>query len=140
MTTIFSIFILLISCDKEETSNANIIGKWYHASTDTKKSTGIGCELKDTTKLYTRDNTVYVYEFFADSNMITTLRQGGVSTSTTGQYKFENGQMTWIINGIATPAIKVTNVSAEGWRYEQQNYIWCPSKTAYTEYYNFKKY
>lgn len=137
MISILSIFILCMSCSKEDTK---ILGKWYQASTDTKIARLNDCKLIDTTNLYTKDNTPFIYEFFADGKMIITIRSGGQLVSSEAKYTLENNKMTWIINGQTTPAITVSNLDGSNWRYEQQNFVWCPSKTAFNEYYNFKKY
>lgn len=136
-----SIFILLTSCGKEEDAKAKIIGKWYHASTDTKIARPPACALKDTVNTYTKDNTSSIYEFFADGKMIVTTKAGGQSYTSEAKYTLENNKMTWIFNGQSMPPIAVSNLDGSNWRYEQDGRSYCTSPyTKFTEYINFKKY
>lgn len=141
MIMIFSIFVLLISCGKEEDAKAKIIGKWYHASKDTKIARPPACMLKDTTENYTKDNSSMIYEFFADGKMIVTSKVGGQSYTSEAKYSLESNKMTWIFNGQSSPPITVSNLDGSNWRYEQDGRSYCTSPyTKFTEYYNFKKY
>lgn len=129
--------IMLFGCSKSDNS---LLGKWYYAAKDTKKSTGSGCDMKDTTYTYAKDKTTQIYEFFDNGKATLTLNQGGQSYTTTMDYKYENSQLVFTVNGTTMPASNVTNVSSEGWAMEQTNYIWCPSKTAFKETLHYKKY
>lgn len=134
------LLVWLLSCSKAE-NNPSLLGKWYHASLDTKKLSGIGCNLKDTTLLYTKANTSYVYEFLEGGKMIIALQINGQTTSTTVDYKLENNNLSYTVNGTMSPAIKLSNISNDGWRFEQTNRSYCTNPyTPYTEYYNFKRY
>lgn len=138
---VFAKLFLLISCGKEEDAKAKIIGKWYHASTDTKIARPPDCKLKDTTENYTKDNTTSILEFFADGKMIVTMRSSGKWMSNEAKYTLENNKMTWIFNGQSSPPITVSNIDGSNWRYEQDGRSYCTSPyTKFTEYYNFKKY
>ncbi len=141
MILVSSIFLLFINCSKEDASNAKIIGKWYHASTDTKIARQPDSKLKDTTEIYTKDNTASIYEFFSDGKMIITMKAGGLWMSNEAKYTLENNKMTWIFSGQSSPPITVSNLDGSNWRYEQDGRSYCTSPyTKFTEYYNFKKY
>jgi hypothetical protein len=138
---ISAIFILLslFSCSKTDTGS--LVGKWYNSSIDTKKLTGVGCTLKDTTKLYVKDVNAQVYEFLPTGKVTITTYSGGTPFASTIDYKFENSQLSFTANGSTTPSIAVSNLSADGWRIQQDGVIYCSTTpTNFTEYLNFKKY
>jgi len=138
-TFIIFLTLFILGCSKNE--SALMVGKWYTYSLDTKKSTGTGCNLKDTTKYYTKGLNANEYEFFSDGTGTITLYNGGTTYKSPITYTFSNNNLNISINGTAMPApFVISNISSEGWRYQQDNFIWCPSKTAFIEYYNFKKY
>lgn len=137
ISIIFALFTLF-SCSKSDTTS--IVGKWYNYSIDTKKTTGVGCTLKDTTKLYTKNVDAQVYEFFADGKVNITMYINSVAYPGSGTYKLENSNLTLTYGSGQSITMALSNINSEGWRYLQQNFVWCPSKTAFNEYYNFKKY
>jgi len=133
---IIVVFVCIISgCSTENTSS--IVGKWYFASKDTKIIRGTGCDLKDTTFIYTPSNTAVIFDFKADKTYITSA--GGTSFTSQGTYSFSNN--TLIINSVGNPpqTIEVQNLNTEGWRVSQTNYVWCPVKTSFSEFINYKK-
>ena len=135
MYSILSLIIVaFLGCSKSNDSSA-IIGKWYHASTDTKIARSPNCVLKDTVNTFTRDNTMSIYEFFSDGKMIVTVRSSGQLQSGEAKYTLENGKMTWVFNGQSSPPFNVSNLDGSNWRYEQDGRYYCTSP-----YYNFKKY
>ena len=127
--------VILIGCGKEE--ETSIVGKWYYASKDTKKPIGSGCDLKDTTIVYSKTNTQIIIELTSDASYIVSYPQS--STSFKGTYSYANGILKTSLNGIKD-SLSVSNLTGDGWRVLQKNYIWCPSKTAFNEYLNYKKY
>lgn len=125
----------LMGCAKEEESS--IVGKWYYGAKDTKKSTGSGCDLKDTTIIYSKNNTPLIIELTSDGSYIVSYPQN--TTVFKGTYTYTNGILKTSVNGLKD-SLTVSNLTSEGWRVLQKNYIWCPSKTAFNEYLNYKKF
>jgi hypothetical protein len=126
----------LMGCAKEEESS--IVGKWYYASKDTKIEKGAGCDLKDTTYTYTKSNTTVIYEFKSDKTFIVTA--AGSSFSGQGTYTFSNNILTINTVGNSPQTAAIQNLNGDGWRILQKNYVWCPAKTAFDEFINYKKY
>lgn len=124
----------MIGCSKEEHS---IVGKWYYSSKDTKMQIGGGCDLRDTTVTYARTNTPLIIELTVDGNYLVSYPNSTVSFK--GTYTYTSGILKTSVNGLKD-STEVSNVSADGWRIVQKNYVWCPSKTAFNEYINYKKY
>lgn len=144
IAAILMIFIIIFGCSKDDSSSSKVsalTGKWYNASIDTKIITGTNCNLKDTTKTYIKDKDGMIYEFFSNGKMTYTAYNGGTPfTSSPTDYKFENNVITLSMQSGVIATLTISNLSSNGWRYEQTNYVWCPTKTAFTEYINFVKY
>ena len=116
------IISLILSCKKNDVPS--LIGKWY-------------CLLKDTTIFYTRTTTLPILEFKSDGILVISYPSN--SNTISGTYKYENDILEVVENGNITKS-EVSNVNIDGWRMLQKNYVWCPTKTVFNEYLNYKKY
>ena len=128
------IISLILSCKKNDVPS--LIGKWYCVSKDTKLEKA-GCALKDTTIFYTRSTTLPILEFKSDGILVISYPSN--SNTISGTYKYENDILEVVENGNITKS-EVSNVNIDGWRMLQKNYVWCPTKTVFNEYLNYKKY
>lgn len=137
-----SLFLLSGSCSKTDATTSTLVGKWYNESISTKKEISpTNCTLKDTIKYKIKDVNADIYEFTSDGRLSITTYAGGTKNTSIVDYKFENNNLTMTVNGTTSPAIIVSNLTADGWRYEQSGRSYCTSPyTKFTEYYNFKKY
>lgn len=141
MLSILPILLILLSCSKSESNASSLVGKWYNASLSTKITHGTSCDLFDTTKLYTKNVNASIYEFLSNGKLNLTLYSSGTSYTSQVDYKFENNKLTYTINGTSSPEIIISNLTADGWRYAQDQRSYCTSPyTKFTEYVNFKKY
>lgn len=136
LITLVILIVLLSGCGKEE--ETSIVGKWYYASKDTKIEKGTGCDLKDTTYTFTKANTTLIYEFKADKTF--SITAAGSSFSGQGTYTFSNNILTINTAGNSPQTATIQNLNSEGWRILQKNYVWCPAKTSFDEFINYKKY